>query len=159
MLPSTLDKKIDYKKQVMFLLLRNIHSCYLLHPSSETWRPWVTQSPSHWKRDLFKRLKQIIQPTTPPSKKKRAQSWFSNWPGRFDWQIRASWKIWIGLWTGLDIFFQEGNFFPFWGWRGCIIFSSLLKRSRFQPFHGLVGTQKKQIMFLLIPNVPQKISR
>ena len=35
---STLDKKIDYKKQVMFLLLRNIHSCYFLQLSSETWR-------------------------------------------------------------------------------------------------------------------------
>ena len=29
-LPWTLDKKIDYKKQVMFLLIRNIHSCYFL---------------------------------------------------------------------------------------------------------------------------------
>ena len=32
----TLDKKTDYKKQVMFLLLRNIHSCYFLQLSSET---------------------------------------------------------------------------------------------------------------------------
>ena len=28
----------------MFLLLRNIHSCYFLQLSSETWRPWVKQS-------------------------------------------------------------------------------------------------------------------
>ena len=28
MLPLTLDNKRDYKKQIMFLLLRNIHSCY-----------------------------------------------------------------------------------------------------------------------------------
>ena len=35
-LPSTLDKKIDYKKQVMFLLIRNIHSCYFLQLASET---------------------------------------------------------------------------------------------------------------------------
>ena len=34
--PSTLDKNIDYKKQVMFLLIPNIHSCYFLQLASET---------------------------------------------------------------------------------------------------------------------------
>ena len=57
MLPSTLGKKIDYMKQVMFLLLRNIHSCYFLQLSCETWRLWVTQSGFflHYPPPLLKR--------------------------------------------------------------------------------------------------------
>ena len=78
MLPSTLDKKIDYKKQVTFLSIRNIHSCYFPQLSRETWRPWVKQS------DQSKPLTQtknqqttkkskvyiILPPFPPPSEKK-----------------------------------------------------------------------------------------
>ena len=84
MLPSTLDKKIDYKKQVMFLLLRNIHSCYFLQLSSETWRPWVKQSdqskpPTQTKKEQTKQNQQttekskvyiILAPFPPPQKEK-----------------------------------------------------------------------------------------
>ena len=78
MLPSTLDKKIDYKKQVTFLSIRNIHSCYFLQLSRETWRPWVKQS------DQSKPLTQtknqqttkkskvyIIRPPFPPPQMKK----------------------------------------------------------------------------------------
>ena len=85
MLPSTLDKKIDYKKQVTFLLIRNTHSCYFLQLSSETWRPWVKQSdqskpPTQTKNDRHKtktkkqqrRVKSISDttPSPPPQMKK-----------------------------------------------------------------------------------------
>ena len=80
MLPSTLDKKRNYKKQVMFLLLRNIHSCYFLQLSSETWRLWVKQRdqskpPTQTKNDGHKKQNQqtteeskvyIILPPFPP---------------------------------------------------------------------------------------------
>ena len=84
MLPSTLGKKIDYKKQVMFLLLRNIHSCYFLQLSSETWRLWVKQRdqskpPTQTKNDGHKKQNQqtteeskvyiILSPPHPPMKK------------------------------------------------------------------------------------------
>ena len=82
MLPSTLDKKIDYKKQVMFLLIPNIHFCYFLQLSSETWRPWVKQSdqskpPTETKNDRHKTNQQktkkskvytILPPSPPPNK-------------------------------------------------------------------------------------------
>ena len=81
MLPSTLDKKRNYKKQVMFFLLRNIHSCYFLQLSSETWRLWVkprdqSKPPTQTKNDGHKKQNQqtteeskvyiILPPFHPP---------------------------------------------------------------------------------------------
>ena len=90
MLPSTLDKKRNYKKQVMFLLLRNIHSCYFLQLSSETWRLWVKQRdqskpPTQTKNDGHKKQNQqtteeskvyiILTPFHPPPPPPNEKIW------------------------------------------------------------------------------------
>ena len=90
MLPSTLDKKRNYKKQVMFFLLRNIHSCYFLQLSSETWRLWVKQRdqckpPTQTKNDGHKKQNQqtteeskvyiILPPFHPPPPPPNEKIW------------------------------------------------------------------------------------
>ena len=94
MLPSILDKKRNYKKQVMFLLLRNIHSCYFLQLSSETWRLWVKQRdqskpPTQTKNDGHKKQN---QQTTEESKVYIILSPFHPPPPTPQWKNMACWR-------------------------------------------------------------------
>ena len=58
-----------YPSRVFFCLFvchrRNIHSCYFLQLSSETWRPWVKQSDQSKTKTQTKRLKERYSPLLP----------------------------------------------------------------------------------------------
>ena len=65
----------SYKKQVLFLLLRNIHSCYFLQLSSEAWRLWVKQSDQSKTKTQTKRKVNCFRPPPPPLNEKNIACW------------------------------------------------------------------------------------